>query len=136
VTLAEVLPALHARVNAPVVSLPPDVFGTIGVVSLLTDGVGAVVLVSVLLDVIAVGVTLPQAERAMTQIAMNMLKIIFWFISVSISTEYRINYVKLKSKALFTNQFERLLIDAISGKDEMEYIGLMFEEYEEDISFL
>lgn len=100
-TLAEVLPALQAR--GDVLSL--DVFGMIGVASLLADAVD-IVLAPLLSEAVAVGAVLAQADRITAQIAITMLKIVFGFISFSIS------------------------------KDEMEYICLIFGACEGDMSFL
>ena len=67
VRVAEVLPALQARVDVALVLLFPDV-------------VDAVASVPLLLDVVAVDAAVAQADRAITQIAMTILKIVFLFI--------------------------------------------------------
>jgi hypothetical protein len=57
-----------------------DVAGT--VVFVLLETVGTVTFVSLPLDVVTVGAALAQADKAITQIAITMLKIIFRFISI------------------------------------------------------
>jgi len=81
VSVAEVLPPLHARFDVLVVSLLPDEVGAIAPVSLLLDEVaaGAIVFVILLLGVVDEAVV--QADKATTQIATIMLKTVFLFIS-------------------------------------------------------
>jgi hypothetical protein len=80
VTLADVLPVLHARVDVPLGALLLDEVVEVELESVLLTVVGAAVLTAAV-DVLVAMVAGAHAARATMLIVITRLKMFFWFIS-------------------------------------------------------